>query len=203
MFGNNLQFETVLILFFPAEESLDADCPSSMVTMMAEDPKFIIQDAQQWTNARRSQGRKHISPLTSGLLKSIARSIDEFKTGTRKEEEKESYEEDGDDEDQDEDNVKEIKMKTKPRNIPATAKAVDEYDDDCYDTSSGLWRMLSAYDDLVLSQPGYSTHQHGESHWLDADTVPWRTMEESRNKCLQWLEKHIEGQVSAVARGRH
>jgi hypothetical protein len=167
--------------------------------MMAEDPKFIIRNAQQSTNARRSQGRQNNSPLTSGILNSIARSIDEFKTGTPNEEENESYEEEGDEADQEEENVKEMITKTKPRNVPATTKADDE-DDDCYDTSSGLWRMLSAYDDLVLSQPGYSTHQQGESHWLDADTVPWRTMEESRNKCLQWLEEHNEGQASAVAR---
>jgi hypothetical protein len=170
--------------------------------MMAEDPKFIIQHAQERTIARRSQERQKKSPLTSGILNEIARSIDEFKTGTAKEEDNENFEEEGDDEDQDEENVNEMKMKTKPRNVPATAKPVDE-DDDCYDTSSGLWRMLSAYDDLVLSQPGYSTHQHGDSHWLDADTVPWRTMEESRKKCQQWLEEHIEGQMSAVARETH
>jgi hypothetical protein len=109
-----------------------------------------------------------------------------MRTGVPNKEEEESYEQD-----QDEENVKKMITRIKPLNIPVTAKAVDE-DDDCYDTSSGLWRMLAAYDDLVLSQPGYSTHQHGETHWLDAETVPWNTMEESRNKCLQWLEEHIE-----------
>jgi hypothetical protein len=128
----------------------------------------------------------------SATLKSIARSIDEIKRGSPKKEEKDRCKQEGDDEDEDEENVKEIVMRTKPLNIPATAKAVDE-DDDCYDTSSGLWRMLSAYDYLVLTQPGQSTHEHGESHWLDAETVPWSTMEDSRNKCLQWLEENTDG----------
>jgi hypothetical protein len=187
-FGNNVQFETILLLFFLAEESLGPDCPSSVITMMAEDPEVIIRDAQQMTTAKRPQGRQINSPLTSGILNSIARSVDEFKIGTPDEEENESYEEEGDDQDKDEENVKEMIMKTKPRNVPSMTKAVDE-DGDCYDTSSGLWRMLSSYDDLVLSQPGYSTHQQGDSHWLDADTVPWRIMEQSREKCVQWLEK--------------
>jgi hypothetical protein len=169
--------------------------------MMAEDPKDILKDAQQQTITRRSPGRQN-SSLTSTTMNSIERTVNEMKTETPNKEEEESYEQEGNDVNQDEVDVKTIITRIKPLNIAAAVKAVDE-DDDCYDTSSGLWRMLAAYDDLVLSQPGYSTHQHGESHWLDVETVPWGTMEESRSKCLQWLDEHIEEQASPVVRRRH
>lgn len=169
-----------------SEISLGPDDVSSVSTMMAENAKDILEIEQRLAAARRSEPRPPPSLLMSGLLDSIARSIDEFRSTTPEPEEPDVLEDEGDDEDE-EDN-EQPRQAPKP-SAPALKKTLVE-DDEHYDTSSGLWRMLSAYDNLVLSQPGQSYRE--EKHWLDTDPVPWSIMEESRNKCLEWLEKHHE-----------
>jgi hypothetical protein len=155
--------------------------------MMAEDPKDILQRGQILAATRRSKEQHHHL-----IFDSVARSIDEFRVASQ-DERYDNYEEEGDDEDDDEEIGKNVAAETKPRkkirpNVKVITKAVDE-DLECYDTNSGLWRMLSAYDELTLSQPGHNAFRQEEEHWLQADVVPWRIMEESRNKCLEWFEK--------------
>lgn len=161
-----------------------------------EEKSERILKTEQLAVARNSRERPIPSILLSEQLKSIARSLDEFRVRIPSDEESDSYEEQKEDEDEKEGSVKQMAAKKKPQNIPAVMKPVDINMDYC-DTSSGLWRMLSAYDDLVLSQPGYNTFRQDVKHWLESDTVPWEIMEESRRKCLEWLEKQYKQQVSA------
>jgi hypothetical protein len=191
----------ILIYFFSSlslfsEESLGDGYLSPVATVRGENSEHILQ-TEKLSVARNSQERTTPSVLLSEKLNSIARSLDEFRVRTPpSEEESDSHEEQGDDEDENEGYVKQTAAKMKQRNIPAVTKPVDTDMDYC-DTSSGLWRMLSAYDDLVLSQPGYNTFRQEVKHWLESDTVPWRVMEESRKKCLQWLEKQYKRKISA------
>jgi len=183
------------ILFFFSEESLGDGYISPVAAVMEEKSERILK-TEQLAVARNYQERHIPSNLLSEKLKSIARSLDEFRVRIPNEEESDSCGEQKEEEDEKEGSVKQMAAKRKLRNIPAVTKPVDINMDYC-DTSSGLWRMLSAYDDLVLSQPGYNTFRQDVKHWLESDTVPWEIMEESTRKCLEWLEKHYKQQVSA------
>lgn len=184
-----------IFIYLFAEESL-GDGYISPVAAVTEEKSGRMLKTEQLAAARNSQERPIPSNLLSEKLNSIARSLDEFRVGIPREEESDSGGEQKDDEDAKEGSVKKLAAKMKPRNIPAVTKPVDTNMDYC-DTSSGLWRMLSAYDDLVLSQPGYNTFRQDVKHWLESDTVPWEIMEESTRKCLEWLEKQYKQQVSA------
>lgn len=180
--------------FFFSEESLGDDYISPVAVVMEKSERIL--KTEQLAVARNAQERPILSNLLSEKLNSIARSLDEFRVRITSDEESDSCGEQKDEEDEKESSVKQMAAKMKPRNIPAVTKPVDTDMDYC-DTSSGLWRMLSAYDDLVLSQPGYNTFRQDVKHWLESDTVPWEIMEESRRKCLEWLEKQYKQQVSA------
>ena len=186
---------TVGFFFFFAEENL-GDGYMSPVAAVTEDKSESVLKTEQLAVARNSQDQPFLSNLLSEKLNSLARSLDEFRVRIPSDEESDSCGEQKDDEGEKEDSVKQMATKMKPRNIPAVRKPVDINMDYC-DTSSGLWRMLSAYDDLVLSQPGYNTFGQDVKHWLESDTVPWEIMEESRRKCLEWLEKQYKQQVPA------
>jgi hypothetical protein len=185
----------ILIFVSFAEESLEDGYLSPVATVMEGNSEHILQ-TEQLSAARNSQERPTPSIVLSEKLNSFARSLDEFRVKIPSEEESDSDGEKGDNEDESEGYVKQMTAKMKPGNIPAVTKPLDTDMDYC-DTSSGLWRMLSAYDDLVLSQPGYNTFRQDVKHWLESDTVPWRIMEESRRKCLDWLEKQYKQHVSA------
>jgi hypothetical protein len=185
----------LLLLFIFAEESLEDGYFLPAATVMEEKSEHVRQ-TEPLPVTRDSQERPTPSILLSEKLNSIGRSLDEFRVRTPSEEQSDGYEEEGEDEDSKERNVKQMTAKMKLRNIAAVTKPVDSDLDFC-DTNSGLWRMLSAYDDLVLSQPGYNTFRQEGKHWLETDTVPWIVMEESREKCLEWLEKQNKHKSSA------
>jgi hypothetical protein len=181
--------------FLFSEESLGDGYLLPVAPVMEEKSERMLK-TEQLEAARNCQERPIPLILLSEKLNSIARSLDEFRVRIPNGEESDSYGEQNDGEDEKENPVKQMTAKMKARNIPAMTKPVDINIDYC-DTNSGLWRMLSAYDDLVLSKPGYNTFRQDVKHWLDLDTVPWEIMEESRRKCLEWLEKQYKQQVSA------
>ncbi|RZF34369.1 hypothetical protein LSTR_LSTR008908 [Laodelphax striatellus] len=59
-----------------------------------------------------------------------------------------------------------------------------------YDPLSGLWNMLSTYDDFQVTAPGFNVSQQDKPHWLDQEAIPWQLREKSRVKCMNWLAKY-------------
>lgn len=59
-----------------------------------------------------------------------------------------------------------------------------------HDPMSGLWNMLSTYDEFVVTPPGYNAFQQEKPHWMDQEEIPWIEKEKARKKCVKWLEKY-------------
>ncbi|XP_022188382.2 uncharacterized protein LOC111046994 [Nilaparvata lugens] len=59
-----------------------------------------------------------------------------------------------------------------------------------FDPLSGLWNMLSTYDDFQVTAPGFNVSQQEKPHWLDQEAMPWQLKEKSRVKCMNWLTKY-------------
>lgn len=172
--------------------SLGPDDLSSAATMMAEDLNTIMQEAQKKIQIRRSQPPPPPSSLLASALENLERNIEDYHTKKPEEEEDEesdSYDEDDEEEEGEGKPEKPRSRKASKSVVVAARKSVIE-DEEYYDTTSGMWRMMSAYDDLVLSQPGYKENRQDDSSWLETEPVPWKVMEESRSKCLEWLEKN-------------
>nr|CAD7263523.1 unnamed protein product [Timema shepardi]CAD7575413.1 unnamed protein product [Timema californicum] len=85
---------------------------------------------------------------------------------------------------------KEEAKQQQPSKVPARRAESDSSDGSAGDAMEGLWRMLSAYDEFRLTQPGYDAFDQDEPHWLDQDLMPWELVEESRKKCLEWFERN-------------
>nr|CAD7414982.1 unnamed protein product [Timema poppensis] len=85
---------------------------------------------------------------------------------------------------------KEEAKQQQPSKVPVRRAESDSSDGSAGDAMEGLWRMLSAYDEFRLTQPGYDAFDQDEPHWLDQDLMPWELVEESRKKCLEWFERN-------------
>jgi hypothetical protein len=154
------------------------DVLPSVANMTAENPEGTVKIGQQVATTRLSQERPPATTAASGSFNTISRRVDNFRVTTPNEEESDSYEENEEEED-----VKEMAAEStaKPQIVGESMNF--------YDKTSGLWVMLSAHDDLALSQPGCKLHQQEGKHRPETAPIPWSIMEESRNKCLEWLEK--------------
>lgn len=72
-------------------------------------------------------------------------------------------------------------------------KVVEEdRDDEYFDTMSGYWRMLSAYEDFQISPPYYNAFENESPHWLETKLIPFEVMENARKKCLHWLKENFQ-----------
>ena len=58
---------------------------------------------------------------------------------------------------------------------------------------SGVWRMLGAEEGengFPITEIGYNVYEDDRFNWLRRDNdVTWNEIEESRKKCLNWLNK--------------
>ncbi|KAK6638196.1 hypothetical protein RUM44_008624 [Polyplax serrata] len=61
-----------------------------------------------------------------------------------------------------------------------------------FDTMSGYWRMLSVYDTFRISAPWFDAYAEGKSHWLQTQPIPQEVLENSRQKCLNWLAENFD-----------
>ena len=178
-----------------AGSSLSPDDLSSATRMMAEDLNSIMQEAQKRVQIRRLQPPPPPpSAKLTQALENVKRNIEDYRR-KKPEGEEDIDDSDSSDESKDEDEEKPKIQRSRKASIAAVGtakKSVFEEEEEYYDTSSGMWRMMSAYDDLVLTQPGYKHTHQDDSSWLACEPVPWHIMEQSRNKCKEWLEKHLD-----------
>ena len=122
--------------------------------MMAEDLDTIMEEAQRKVQIRRSQPPPPPSPLLASALENLKRNIEDYHTktsGGEEEDDSDSYDEGDEDEEEEEKPEKPRSRKASKSVVAPVRKSLVE-DEDYYDTSSGMWRMMSAYDDLILSQ---------------------------------------------------
>lgn len=64
-------------------------------------------------------------------------------------------------------------------------------DESIFETMSGYWRLLSVYDTFKISSPWYNAYEEGNEHWLQTKPIPSEVLENSRQKCLDWLKKYF------------
>ncbi|KAL0272190.1 UNVERIFIED_CONTAM: hypothetical protein PYX00_005266 [Menopon gallinae] len=56
----------------------------------------------------------------------------------------------------------------------------DEEEADNFDTMSGYWRMLSAYEDFRISPPDYNAYENESPHWLETKIIPFEVFPDAR-----------------------
>ena len=173
-----------------ADTSLGPDDLSSAATMMAEDLNSIMQEAQKRVHIKRQQPAPPPSPLLASALENLKKNIEDYHIKKPEEEEDDEDSESYDEEEEGEEKPEKPRSRKPSKAVPAAARKSVIEDEEFYDTSSGLWRMMSAYDDLVLTQPGYKEDRQEDTSWLETEPIPWEIMEESRSKCMKWLEKN-------------
>ena len=75
------------------------------------------------------------------------------------------------------------------------SKLETRYDDDdefLCDTMSGYWRLLSGFDEFKISPPNFDAYAEGKKHWLETKPIPPQILDESINKCLNWMNKYFK-----------
>ncbi|EEB11192.1 hypothetical protein Phum_PHUM097390 [Pediculus humanus corporis] len=75
------------------------------------------------------------------------------------------------------------------------SKLETRYDDDdefLCDTMSGYWRLLSGFDEFKISPPNFDAYAEGKKHWLETKPIPPQVLDESINKCLNWMNKYFK-----------
>lgn len=64
-----------------------------------------------------------------------------------------------------------------------------------YDILSGMWKMLATNCDkekFAITPPNYNAFQLDVPHWLETEPLPWKVMDNSREKCEKWLKEQCE-----------